>query len=378
MAHGTRTGRRRYGLVRSAVAAAVIAATAAVGSIPASADHDPNDTAGPLDIRTVTGRKHTAAGPMTITIRMWHAWPKRVLADGRADRLVVAFDVDGDGASDTFARVVRSGGRLVARIVDDGGSRSTLPVSRPNRSSVFFTVPAGAVANPSGAIGIAVRSRSRAGPACDPWCRDRSPAAGYEVVVPAEGARFECTELIGFSQTRQWALDVAEFQERVGDASWQVRWEPGGAIYKWIDPGYGGWDGAADSGCSSRARSPDRVVLTITSQSYEAASAPFVRWIEDVIEVVRDRYPSVQRIVLQPVIGGPDDGPCPLGDGREVRAAHNHPLIDTAIANVVGGDVVTGPSPEVRTCADYSDDVGHLDEDSRTPIANQIADGYAA
>ena len=378
MAHATMRGRRWPGLVRSAVGLAVLAATMVVGSHPASADHDPNDTAGPLDIRTVTGRKDTASGPMSIRIRMWHAWPKRVLAGGRAGRLVVAFDVDGDGASDAVARVVRSGGRLVARVVGDGGSRSTLPVSRPDGSSVRFTVPAGAVANPSGTIGIAVRSRSRVAPACDPWCRDRAPGAGFDNVVPAEGVRYECTELIGFSQTRQWALDVAVFQERVGDASWQVRWEPGGAVYKWIDPGYAGWDGAADSGCSSRAQSPDRVVLTITSQSYETASAPFVRWIEDVIEVVRDRYPSVQRIVLQPVVGGPDDGPCPLGEGREVRATHNHPLIDAAIADVVGGDVVRGPSPEVRTCADYSDDVGHLVEEARTPIADQIADGYAA
>jgi hypothetical protein len=66
-------------------------------------------------------------------------------------------------------------------------------------------------------------------------------------------------------------------------------------------------------------------------------------------------------------------------DGREVRASRNHPIIDDAIAIAVAGadaSVMAGASPEVRSCDDFSDSVGHLVDTSEGPIGGTIAQFY--
>ncbi|MDX1389369.1 MAG: hypothetical protein R3344_09275, partial [Acidobacteriota bacterium] len=77
---------------------------------------------------------------------------------------------------------------------------------------------------------------------------------------------------------------------------------------------------------------------------------------------------------------GPDNGPCWFdGDGPPapaIRAARNHPTIDEAISRVIGGDVIVGMSPEVRTCEDYSDILGHLTVESEAPIGAVIGQWY--
>ena len=60
-----------------------------------------------------------------------------------------------------------------------------------------------------------------------------------------------------------------------------------------------------------------------------------------------------------------------------MRASYNHPYIDQAIARVVGGDVARGADPHVRTCSDYADDIGHLQDGAIAPIGRNIASFYA-
>ncbi|MGQ0669846.1 MAG: hypothetical protein ACT4PO_09280, partial [Actinomycetota bacterium] len=90
---------------------------------------------------------------------------------------------------------------------------------------------------------------------------------------------------------------------------------------------------------------------------------------------IRTKVPGLEQIVLQPVVGGPGGAECEVG-GETVRASFNHPFIDEAIARVVGGDVVAGASPEVRTCSDYRDSTGHLENDARGPIGLSIGNFY--
>jgi hypothetical protein len=126
---------------------------------------------------------------------------------------------------------------------------------------------------------------------------------------------------------------------------------------------------------------PDRVILTITLSRYEDSVTDWVSGIRAVIATIRRRHPQVRRIVLQPVVGGPGDGPCPTpaDPQRGVRAAFNHPRIDAAIAVVVrdAPDLEAGPSPEVRMCGDYEDQVGHLRAAARSPIGAAIGREYA-
>ncbi len=62
-----------------------------------------------------------------------------------------------------------------------------------------------------------------------------------------------------------------------------------------------------------------------------------------------------------------------------MRASVNHPIIDEAIGIVVAdvAGVESGASPEVRSCADYRDDLGHLTETAVGPIGEEIAEFYS-
>jgi hypothetical protein len=117
-------------------------------------------------------------------------------------------------------------------------------------------------------------------------------------------------------------------------------------------------------------------VLTISKQVFEDDVDVWTRDILAAVETVGDKYPDVARIVLQPVVGGPGGQTC-THNGDPVRASVNHPVIDAAIAEAVGGHVAAGFSPEVRTCDDYQDAIGHLERDARGPIGRTIAEFYA-
>jgi hypothetical protein len=53
-------------------------------------------------------------------------------------------------------------------------------------------------------------------------------------------------------------------------------------------------------------------------------------------------------------------------------------VIDQAIAQVTGGDIVAGASPEVFSCSDYADSKGHLVADARGPIGAAIGAFYGS
>jgi hypothetical protein len=184
---------------------------------------------------------------------------------------------------------------------------------------------------------------------------------------------FSCTRVVGFSQTEQW-FTGGGFEPVAGDAGWELLWEPGSTIEKWADPGFVGWSNPVVSACTSG--SPDRLVLTVTG-----AERPVAMWVEGITSAVataKAKYPGVA-IVLQPIVGGPDEQLCPGVRRESVRASVNHPIIDEAIGMVVAdaAGVASGASPEVRSCADYRDDLGHLTDAAVGPIGEEIAEFYS-
>ncbi len=187
---------------------------------------------------------------------------------------------------------------------------------------------------------------------------------------PPQPTEYTCTQVIGYSQTHQWYS--AGFESVVDDDRWQEIWRGGAAIDLWTDPDFAGWSEPIFSPCANNSDAPDRVLLSISADFHDDPN-----WwagnISIVIGHIRDRYPGVRQIMLQPVVGGPNHQTCsPNG----VRASENHPVIDEGIALVVGGDVIAGFSPEVRTCDDYSDFIGHLTADGSAALAVTIGDYY--
>ncbi len=189
---------------------------------------------------------------------------------------------------------------------------------------------------------------------------------------PPPTAQFTCTHVIGYSQTAGWYH--SGFETVVDDDAWQLVWRSGGAIDLWADPAFDGWSRPIESPCQSASTAPDRVLLTI-SADFQSDPDWWAGHIRTVVGNIRDRFPSVGPILLQPVVGGPDHQVCsPNGE----RASTNHPVIDQGIELVVGGDILRGFSPEVRTCADYGDFIGHLTADGYAAAAEAIAQAYVA
>ena len=185
---------------------------------------------------------------------------------------------------------------------------------------------------------------------------------------------FECTLVIGYSQVNQWY--TAGFEDVVDDAGWQLLWNSGAGVDRWSDPDFAGWDNEIVSPCASGAEGPDRVLLSVSGPFGDDEPA-WASAIEATVSVIRDKVPSAQAIVLQPVVGGPEHEPCMSGNDM-IRASWQHAHIDAAIAMVVGEDVTAGLSPEVETCDHYSDALGHLTPEGSMAAGASIGAYYAA
>lgn len=192
-----------------------------------------------------------------------------------------------------------------------------------------------------------------------------------------EGDGFACTRVLGFSQTRQWYW-YGGFERFVDEARWELFAHHGAGIRQWADPTSRMWTQSdLDSPCLEGSGSPDRVLLTISDDQYVDDVSIWVTYIRSAVDTIRAMYPSVRQIVLQPVVGGPGGEPCEHG-GITVRATFNQPFVRRAIAQVTGGSIVAGASPQVRTCDDYQDSAGHLEGDAREPIGQALGEFYAS
>lgn len=216
-----------------------------------------------------------------------------------------------------------------------------------------------------------------------PAPRPPTPAPTPVPTVAPPIASFACTIFIGYSQTNNWWW-FGGFESVTNNDRYEILFNFGGAIHYWADPGYAGWSNGVSSGCRPSA-SPDRIVLDVTEDFFISTSDPsqnvaqVARDIRAAIATARAKYPSARQVWLQPVVGGPGGSVCAF-NGRTsdpVRASWNHPFIDQAINQVVGGTIVRGPSPTVRTCADYEDNIGHL-TDAKFAIGQTIGAWYNA
>ena len=212
-----------------------------------------------------------------------------------------------------------------------------------------------------------------------------APPTATPVPTPAptqSPSGFSCTLFIGYSQTNNWWW-FNGFESVTDDSRYEILFQFGGAIWKWADPSFEGWSNAVSSRCPSGV-APDRIVLDVTEDFFISATDPALNVsrvandIRSAIATARSKFPTAQQVWLQPVVGGPNHSVCAFGGNpaNPVRASANHPFIDQAIALVVGGTVVRGPSPEVFSCADYEDNIGHLVSPAKDTIGRSIGGWY--
>jgi hypothetical protein len=203
--------------------------------------------------------------------------------------------------------------------------------------------------------------------------------------------------VIGFSQTAHWYQGRAEtaegqssrgalrgFQAIVNNDHWQLLWQGGAGVEEWSSPDFDGWSQPVVSPCAEMTASPDRVLLTISGDLGNDVSVAQA-WADEIdraVTTITMKFPDVRQVVLQPVVGGPDDSLCTTPEGRRVRASANHPVIDQAIAIVtenssVAVEVVVGFSPTVTDCADYRDALGHLTDTGNDVVGRNIGRFYS-
>lgn len=213
-----------------------------------------------------------------------------------------------------------------------------------------------------------------------------------EAQAPQE-ACFRCTQVIGYSQVGStagrhygWFVAGGVFESIVEDGKWQLLWHGGAGVDKWRQADYAGWEREIISRCSSDSDRPDRVVLSV-SGPYGEDEAAWAEAIEASVENIIARLPSVGQVVLEPVVGGPGGEPCPCvrncRDRDRVRASWQYRHIDNAIRAVTSRragqpvEVVVGFSPQVRTCDDYFDGLGHLMPEAAAAVARALGEYYA-
>lgn len=198
---------------------------------------------------------------------------------------------------------------------------------------------------------------------------------------------FSCTQVLGFSQSLEWygGLSLADYTAGEGPPeppsleggaflpTWQGAFYMGAAVEKWTDLEFPAWSGTHDTTHEMAAHcgrdQVDRVVFNVSG----AARSPdeWASAVESVAELIREKFPAARQIVMQPVVGAPE-GKC-----REVRAARNHPDIAEGIRrSAERSEIIAGPSPEVASCAQFRDDLGHLTKEGAEHVRQALKAHY--
>ena len=176
-------------------------------------------------------------------------------------------------------------------------------------------------------------------------------------------------EILGFSQSYQWytgqplefppsdptfGLQKAFLSTYHGFSNCQARFGFGGDLTNWKDASFIGYEGHVVHNIRK-----DRNEITSLIFNISGESRTVDRWksdIDHVVEILRIKYPRLQELFLQPVIGGTDDR-------VNVRAVKNQPIIIAAINAVINYSSLSilraGAVVQVQN-EDFSDMIGHL------------------
>jgi hypothetical protein len=198
--------------------------------------------------------------------------------------------------------------------------------------------------------------------------------------IHAQNPEYTCTQVIGFSQvglpSGGWYTTDGVFESIVDNDKWQLIWQLGGGVDQWANPEYSGWSLDVISPCAERSDAPERVVLSISGPHGDAV-ADWQTDIERVIRLIKEKLPSVEIILLQAVVGGPEDSPC-VAD-RTVRAAWQHYPVREAIQTIAAADsaVAEGYAPVLSSCDGYRDALGHLTAEGAAEIGERIGRFYS-
>jgi len=214
---------------------------------------------------------------------------------------------------------------------------------------------------------------------------------------------YSCTQVIGFSQVGQtgskdqpgpgfgWYITGGIFESIVENNRWQLLWKGGGGVDQWANPEYDGWNQSIISPCNNNSDAPDRVLFSI-SGAYGENVKEWSGAIKKAIDTIQQKLPTVEKIILQPIVGGPDKETCQCTRNcdfknspfkktfKKVRASWQHKYIAKAIEQVVTdqkeGFATKGYFPQVGSCLHYIDGLGHLTKEGAEYVGRKLGNYY--
>jgi hypothetical protein len=175
------------------------------------------------------------------------------------------------------------------------------------------------------------------------------------------------TEILGFSQTYQWytgepfkfpTSDPTFTPQKVFLSKYntilncQVRF--GGDLTRWKDPNFVGYEGHVVHNIRKERQEITRLMFNVSGESrivYEWTAD-----IESAIDILLKKYPHLQELYLQPVIGGVDhtSNVCAVKNQPDIIAA-----INTVVKNASTGLLKAGAVVRLEN-EGFSDMIGHL------------------
>lgn len=189
-------------------------------------------------------------------------------------------------------------------------------------------------------------------------------------LIPAD---YQCTRLLGFSQTNQWWPNLRAALAD-GGAKWELLWASGASIDHFADTADPVWSGTVQNAVGVP---PDRVILNV-SGDYISDVTYWVTQITAAIANIRTKYPTVRMIILQSNVAGPGATICPSADGNAVdgavRTTWTNRYIRSAISAVSRGNVRGGSWWPASDCAAFDDYIGHLN----SGYTAEVGAGHAA
>lgn len=219
-----------------------------------------------------------------------------------------------------------------------------------------------------------------------------SPPGGFGDRLPDSAKVVKCTHVLGFSQTADWYMAPvgrstnpnqppeanAIFESIVDGDRWQLQWAGGAGADVYRNPDAAAWNANIISPCVEDSDRPERLVYMISGpHGFDVAA--WVMDIEAVLVNIRNKFPTVRVVALQPVVGAPVNAAgdiCFTASGAAVRASWQATPILEAIKIVANlhDDVVVGATTRLRSCNHYVDSLGHI----ANGIANSPSGGATA
>jgi hypothetical protein len=163
-------------LRRSLATLTVVLITAVAFPAQAAFVEDADHAKGPLDLKRFAANKHSARGPIRISIVTYGTWEAKLLDVDGPNRIYVLFNPDREGDADFIGEIFFRDGGLHMRVTRPNGTFVRLiRAYHPTGHIVRVTVPRG-MPNPDGHSWLAAREEyTTVGGECADTCRDRIP-----------------------------------------------------------------------------------------------------------------------------------------------------------------------------------------------------------